>query len=766
VRGNEFIKQGDLSVIEEVLDRYAGSIERFAIQYGCTQEQAGDLTQETFRSLYSNLSHQTDVERIRITLYQIALEKLNRIQLTMPSVEAFLPFEEDRQLHGKIINLEVTLKISLILSRFHDIDDTEIAKLVGIPTEAVKEAINHAVYQLVEGSDHLRLAKQLEFLNMSYGRIRTSFRKEQVFMEEEKEIRATVKTRKPLKGMLPWVVGILILLSLIATSVVTSEEYQKTAAEKYRERLKESFENEMSTRFAELGMAESTENDSPEWNLISYGKEARFEFQQLLRRYDNELKDTGTVDRKNIKEQYNAIIETLALPSEMVERLAKNPLSDHKDKSEDFMKAYLERYYEFQQAYQILLSDYPETIDWAIVDGKIDLEKFLDDRATYPKALQKGLEGMMKQNIYPTVIPHWNTIIPIFQKNEIGEQMRALLHEDLSGYVTLLESPPFVIYPGSAYSFDEAVEYMLDMEKTLLVSQLDENETVPLFHAYTELLLELIGGLEPERLVGRDGKVKVEVQSAWKKIASNKELTPSAVILKEIIREMEVDDWTASEDRKRLTMHHISNAVTLARDGQLQNFELTGIIPSTDYLDVVSLPDAQFKRQVEKTYELFSAEHDRAVLQDVHPLVVFCMFVVANDREDLETMWHLRKPDESQTFEDYVNGWEKENIDLSQINNLLFHKSGSRGGSVGVERRKAGPICCECLNLEHCHFHFGGYCHFPRGICAGAITRRRTRTYFRHSACYFQSNPFRQRVHDHFLHPNAFRDTYLIDCDA
>lgn len=349
------------------------------------------------------------------------------------------------------------------------------------------------------------------------------------------------------------------------------------------------------------------------------------------------------------------------------------------------MKTYLERYYEFQKGYQILFSDYPETIEQAIVDGKIDLEKFLADRPTYPKALQEGLEGMMKQNIYPTVIPHWNTIIPIFQKNEIGQQMRALLHEDLSGYVTLLESPPFVIYPGLAYSFDESVEYMLDMEKTLLASQLDENVSVPLSHAYTELLLELIGGSDPERLVGHDGKVKAEVQSAWKKIASNQEQSPSAVILKEIIRDMEADDWTAFESRKRLTVHHISYAMSLARDGQLQNFQLTGIIPSTDYLDIVSLPDDQFKRQVEETYELFSAEHDRAVLQGVHPLVVFCMFIVANDREDPEMMWHLRKPDESQTFEDYVNGWEKVNIDLSQINHLMFHKSGTRGGSVGIE---------------------------------------------------------------------------------
>ena len=44
--------------------------------------------------------------------------------------------------------------------------------------------------------------------------------------------------------------------------------------------------------------------------------------------------------------------ETLALPSEMVELLSENPLSGDKDKSEDFMKTYLERYYEFQKGYQ------------------------------------------------------------------------------------------------------------------------------------------------------------------------------------------------------------------------------------------------------------------------------------------------------------------------------------------------------------------------------------------------------------------------------
>ena len=46
--------------MEEVLERYADSIERFAIQYGCTRRTGRGLDGETFRSLYSNLSHQMD----------------------------------------------------------------------------------------------------------------------------------------------------------------------------------------------------------------------------------------------------------------------------------------------------------------------------------------------------------------------------------------------------------------------------------------------------------------------------------------------------------------------------------------------------------------------------------------------------------------------------------------------------------------------------------------------------------------------------------
>lgn len=659
------------------MDRFGGSIERLAIQYGCIREQAKRITEETFRSYDKKLCSQSDAKELQILLYQVALEKLESIPQTVPSEATFLPFEEDRQLHKKIIQLNRELKLSIILSIFHEMDDMDIAHLLGISEESVKDSIHQAYLRIADDSDHLRIAKQLEFLKLSYGRINPMFRKERVFLAREKEFEKMVKTKKLSKGMFPVLVCLLILLSLIVSSVVKSSEYQTKAAEKYLNRLQENFERDMTNRIAELGFPRPTEGDVPSNYLNNYGREVHVEFQSLMRRAEKELRESGTINRKSVKGQYAAIMDTLVFPSEMAEKLIENPLTDNQEQSEVFIKSYLERYYEFQHGYQMLLSEYPEAIEQAILTGEFDFEQ------TYPEALQQALGGMRKQNIYPTFIKQWSTIIPMFQKNEISEQMRASLHEDLGGYLTLLESTPFVIHPDLAYSYDESIAYLLDMERTLLVSGVEENFHTMLNYTYQELLSTLLGGSD---LLEQDGTVKKEVQSAWEKIASNEELTPSAIITQKIIREMESTNWTASDTQKRLTGHHISHALTLAKEGRLQDFELAGIIRTGQDLDIVSLPDAQFEREVQATYERFSSEYDWTILREVHPLVIFSMYVLANDREDPEMMWHLYQPShESQTWEEYINGWEKEKFNFTHVNHLKFQKYELHSGSIEME---------------------------------------------------------------------------------
>ncbi len=693
--------------MEKWMDGNASRIERLAIQYGCSQEQARDVTEEVFRSCYLDLRDQREEELNPLTFFQKAVEKLDRMAREESLDISFLSFEEDRQLHEKIIRLPRDMKLSLILSMFHKMDDKDIAFLLEISVEAVKDEIDQAFLQLAEESDRLRMTKQLEFLKLSYGRVHPIFRKERIFVAEEPEIEEIVKKKTPKKRMIPWFVGLLILLALIVSSVLTSEDYQKKAAENYLERFKTLFEDEMSTRYSKLGLPQSTEENAQNTYLDFYGREAQMEFQNLTRRLEKELQDTGTINRKNAKEQYAAISETLAFPSEMLEKLVKNPLTNDREQSERFIKEYMERYYEFQNAYQMLLSEYPAVIEQALVNGKLDLEQ-----STYPEKIQKAVKGMRTQNISPTVIPQWHTIVPIFQMNEISAQMRASLHEDLGGYVTLLESTPFVIYPDLAYSYDESVEYLLDMEKSLLASWEDENFHYMLEHSYKELLFTLIGGYEPDRIYGQDGTVKEEVRAAWRIIASNGGSSPSAIILQKIIREMEANGWKESESRRRVTMYHISHAVLLAKEGQLQNFKLTGIISTGHDVDVVSLPDAQFERLVEETYEQFSTEYDREILQDVHPLITFSMFILANNREDIKTMRHLYDPVyESQLLEEYIKEWEQVYIDLSQVDYVQFSKYEDDTGAIWLAKDRSTSVGGHMVkNQDHIwlvqHFYY------------------------------------------------------------
>ena len=149
-----------------------------------------------------------------------------------------------------------------------------------------------------------------------------------------------------------------------------------------------------------------------------------------------------------------------------------------------------------------------QIISDASVDESIDIEKFLEKKHTYPEDLQKALDGMVKQNIYLTSIPNWAALFPKYGKNEFSAQVRASLHEDVGGYITLLESEPFHYYPGLAYSIDESVDFMIEMEKTLLTSQIYNIDSSYLSSTYISLLNELIIGSEQGRIVGRDGKVK------------------------------------------------------------------------------------------------------------------------------------------------------------------------------------------------------------------------------------------------------------------
>ena len=666
------------------MDHYCAKIELLAIQAGCTQQQAAKVTEETFRQMVEESENVTDEDGLKERFYRVALENLPSLQRT-DSEEAILPFEEDREMHAFILQLDREAKLSFILSRFHQMKDGEIATIVGIPEEAVKEQIKQAMDQLASGISRPLVDKRLAYLEKSYERIRLSFRKDQVFTPPKQEGQKPVRKKKRSlkKILLSWGIGLIALAAIILIPIVTGDEYQKASGEKYLEQLKESFEEEIASRYEQLGLKESTEEDHQNYYYFTvYGKQAREDFDRRIEHEAFSLAETGRLNKKKLKKQYDEIIRQLALPSEMVEQLIKQPLTDDKEKSVEFVNEYVEQVYNIQQAYHEFFRQHQQLIEDAMIDGTVQIEKYLDKKESYPQALQNALTNMEKQNLYLSSIPEWDLVVPTFAKNELSAQIKASIHKDLAGYIALLESSTYLAsataHPKQVSSYDERIDALLEIENTLLTSvQVESHDHYMTLRYYYSILFDgLITDTEMNRITGFNGEITEETISAWKKIASGEEKSPSAYIMRKINREMEASGWITSETQSRLNAFLFQYAMELAKTGKLQTFETKGILQPDQGFDIVTFPDPSFDKLVEDTYKLYTANYDPAVIKDVHPFVIFGMYYLANHYEDPVTMWHLYIPEDNpQPLETYLADWEQENFHLDEVDGLLWDSS-------------------------------------------------------------------------------------------
>lgn len=670
------MRDEDPTAFEKWMDHYCAKIELFAIQYGCTQQQAAEVTEETFRQMVAELENVTDEDGLKERFYRAVLENLPSLQRTDPE-EAISPFEEDREMHALILHLDREAKMSFILSRFHQMNEVEIAKIVGIPKEAVKEQITQAIDQLASGIGRPLLDKRLAFLEKSYERIRLSFRKDQVFTPPKQERQKPVrkKNRSSKKILLSWGIGLIALAAIILIPIVTGDEYQKASGEKYIEQLKESFEEEIASRYEQLGLKESTEEDHQNYYYFTaYGKQAREDFERRIEHEAFSLAETGRLNKKKLKKQYDEIIRQLALPSEMVEQLIKQPLTSDKEKSAKFISEYMKQMYDIRESYITFTFQHQLLIEEAKVEGTVQIEKFLGNKESYPEELQQALNRMEEQNLYLTSMPQWDNVVPAFSRNELSAQMKASIHPDLAGYITQLESSTPV--PDLNRTYAEKVDDLVEIEYTLLASDEIELPYMSLRDYYSTLFYGMITDSETNRIIGPDGKITEEVQTAWKRIASGGEESPSAYVMRNIIREMEASGWTHSETQSRFTAYHLSYAMGLAKAGKLHTFEMKGILQPDKGFDIVAFPDPSFDQLVEDTYRLYTANNDSTLLQDVHPFVIFGMYYLANDQKDPVTMWHLYTPrDNPQPLETYLADWEQENFHLDEVDGLLWDSS-------------------------------------------------------------------------------------------
>lgn len=166
-------QQGDQAAYGKLMKLHYRTVEKFAYQCGVRIDDIPDVTQEVFIKLHRFL-HQFNHERFTTWLYKITLNtardyyrKENRerdkqqkvgndTQMSVQhSAEAqVLLFEEDRELHVAIIQLDEKYRLPLILYYFQDLSYQQIADVLNITLSAVKTRLHRAKDSLKKTMDN------------------------------------------------------------------------------------------------------------------------------------------------------------------------------------------------------------------------------------------------------------------------------------------------------------------------------------------------------------------------------------------------------------------------------------------------------------------------------------------------------------------------------------------------------------------------------------------------------------------------------------
>ena len=169
----EQAKKGDIGAFQRIYDLFARKILNFVYRMVGSTEEAEDLTQETFVTVYQKLGSLKDDEKFEPWLFRIArnyvYQRYRRRTPAMVSVdeqdeegrnmtelvderkgpqEAFQAEELEQVVHGVIDDLPEKYREVFVLSAIEHLSYQEIAEIVGRSLPSVKTDIHRARLQV------------------------------------------------------------------------------------------------------------------------------------------------------------------------------------------------------------------------------------------------------------------------------------------------------------------------------------------------------------------------------------------------------------------------------------------------------------------------------------------------------------------------------------------------------------------------------------------------------------------------------------------
>lgn len=541
------ILHGDQEAFKEWMDVHIQSIERFAVQYGASLELAGTVAETVFRNIYERLGDVTEADLKECTLFVTAIGGLDGRQNAETSGGLF-SFEEDDELHRRLVGMPKEYRVPFILDRFHNKTSMQIAEITGETEQHVEQSLTKA-YSLM---DEPNLDKKLDFLNRSYERISTSYNEMNIFhskVEESPPVEQENETDKKKKPYLFWGMGagiLLVLLSIITYS--NSDAYQVKAAEKFMEKAKDSFQEELERNLQLAGLP------APEFlrrdiYAETYGEDTRRKFDWFIAGLKDQLERDGRIDKKNAKSELDSLIHELMIPSEMVANVSEKTLVNNQGKSMDFVNEYATKMSTLMKSYMHILAQNESLIreSGRNDEGGYDLETFYAKKSDYPEAFQRAIDGMEAQGFIlmndMSMLSEYVYVYPNTGTPDLSKVLHENLHPDTSIYLAILMGDLFDIQNRS---IGEQTDLLLQLEKGLSQAAGYQELYSLTFNACISMIYSVTGMGGYHEIRDSTGTIKEEYKEAWTRIAFNGKNSPAGQMMRQVVIEMEDSGWTIS----------------------------------------------------------------------------------------------------------------------------------------------------------------------------------------------------------------------------
>lgn len=655
--------------MEPLIETYFETIERFALQYGCMAEQAVSVTERVYKA-----------DENEEMMLKTASDFLENIKIDNQHVELF-PFQEDAALHYEILKLDHETRVSFILCTFHQLQTTDIAKVLASTSaevdERIRQARNILKAALNEQSEE-RLNKRLSFLRKSYDRLPLTFDINQMSRVEIIEAQPEVKAWHKMsgKGWLTAAILSILVIGLAVTAYVNGAGSGLSSDERYVEKLKKSFEREKQGKIKILGVDEHV------LNMVHFIESANTDFESLIQYLELRIKSEKEVNREYADKKYKEISEEMKLPSELSAELFKRPLREDEAQSSAFASKYVDKLMQLQYVFfEDVIADFNK-FTGELVDEERDsiAERFLENQNEFSEQTKNAIRALETQSL-PPIPSYFYTKEARKSVNQFLQPIRKSLHPSASGYFLAFERQPFVDVDNNGeerlvYSLDEVIGFIKEMENQNAFDRNDKHYLMQRHGTIAWLLQLIVTGKGEEPFKNADGIITEPYQKAWKRLAAFGDDSGVGRLMTHIVEEMESTGWKENKVYTSRNSYLINEAFDAASNGRLEAFNFNEAVPIYEMYDNLTLEPQLMEENTSELYDAFSLHHNREMLVSVFPLEILSLFYYANDKEDPLTMWHLfDEESRTSTPEEYVTGWVQEKPLLKEADFVNFDAS-------------------------------------------------------------------------------------------